>query len=48
MPLEADPQADHAGKALNFAAPPVAGPALLLLNVYKICRRHLPDSGAVQ
>ena len=48
MPLDADPQADHAGKALNFAAPPVAGPALLSLNVYRICRRHLPEGGAVQ
>jgi hypothetical protein len=34
-----------AGKALNLPAPPVAGPALLSLNFYKICRRRLRESG---
>jgi len=46
MPSEADPQSRSAGQALNLPAPPAAGP--LSLNVYKVFRRHLRESGAVQ
>jgi hypothetical protein len=47
MPLQADPQSRPAGKALNLPSAPAAGPALLSLNFYKICRRRLRESGAV-
>jgi hypothetical protein len=37
-----------AGKALNLPSAPAVGPALLSLNFYKICRRYLRESGALQ
>jgi hypothetical protein len=48
MPLEADPQSRSAGQRAKHTVSTAAGPALVSLNFYKICHRHLRRSGPVR